>query len=77
MAISEKDYYAMYGFEYDLHKMLQNYTNKVLEDIKAEIKYSEINGLWKPNYKEGFNDGIAKAVEIIVPFFISSSFLMA
>lgn len=38
---------------------------ELLKAIVDELKYSEINGLWKPNYKEGYNDGIAKAVEII------------
>lgn len=34
-------------------------------DIKDELKHCEITGLWKANYREGFNDGIAKAVERI------------
>ena len=40
-----------------------------IKDVMDEIKHSEINGLWKPNYKEGFNDGIAKAVEVIKKYF--------
>ena len=43
MALSEKDYYAMYGLEYDPQKMLQNYTNamsiKTLEHLKDRIKH--------------------------------------
>ena len=41
MGISEKDYYAMYGLEYDSQKMLQNYSNcmsiKTLENLKARL----------------------------------------
>lgn len=38
---------------------------ELLKAIVDELKHSEINGLWKPNYKEGFNDGIAKAVKVV------------
>ena len=41
---------------------------ELLKVIVDELKHSEITGLWKPNYKEGFNDGITKAVEVISKF---------
>lgn len=38
---------------------------ELLQTIIEELKHSDIGGLWKPNYKEGFNDGITKAVEVV------------
>lgn len=38
---------------------------KPLNNIIKELKYCKLNGLWKPNYVEGFNDGIAKAIKEI------------
>ena len=34
-------------------------------ELQTELKTCEISGLWKPNYKEGFNDGVAAGVKKI------------
>lgn len=38
---------------------------ELLKEIREEIAHAEIRGIWKANYKEGFNDGIATACDII------------
>ena len=38
---------------------------KNIDRMKTEINQLELNGLWKPNYKEGFNDACYKIVHII------------
>ena len=37
----------------------------MLTDMKDELKHCEITGLWKANYREGFNDGVSKSLDAI------------
>ncbi len=37
----------------------------ILEAIKDELKHTNLSGVWKPNYKEGFNDSVAISVKKI------------
>lgn len=37
----------------------------ILTDMKDELKHCEITGLWKANYREGFNDGVSKSLDAI------------
>lgn len=37
----------------------------MLTDTKDELKHCEITGLWKANYREGFNDGVSKSLDTI------------
>lgn len=37
----------------------------MLTDMKDELKHCEITGLWKANYREGFNDGVSKSLDVI------------
>ena len=53
-------------------KLQADYENRLkadmvamLTDMKDELKHCEITGLWKVNYKEGFNDGVSKSLDVI------------
>lgn len=37
----------------------------MLTDTKDKLKHCEIAGLWKANYREGFNDGVSKSLDAI------------
>ena len=37
----------------------------MLSEVKDTVKHCEITGLWKANYQEGFNDGVAKSLDAI------------
>lgn len=36
-----------------------------IEKAIEEIKHCEVKGLWKPNYKEGFNDAVRECLDIL------------
>ena len=44
---------------------LDNCPLKSTDDMIADINQLELGGLWKPNYKEGFNDACYKIIHII------------
>ena len=37
----------------------------MLTELQDELKYTNLSGLWKPNYAEGFNDSVATSVKKI------------
>lgn len=53
------------SFKKDYENRLKADMVAMLEDIKDELKHCEITGLWKANYREGFNDGVSKSLDAI------------
>lgn len=37
----------------------------MLKELQDELKYTNLSGLWKANYAEGFNDSVATSVKKI------------
>lgn len=37
----------------------------MLTKLQDELKHTNLSGLWKPNYAEGFNDSVATSVKKI------------
>ena len=37
----------------------------MLTELQDELKYTNLSGLWKTNYAEGFNDSVATSVKKI------------
>lgn len=78
MTIDKELFYASHGFEYPV--VARPYTDDMvvrekffteadvvamLLEVKDAVKHCEITGLWKANYQEGFNDGVAKSLDAI------------
>ena len=64
-----------YGLLHGLDNILDNvkpvdvYTKDevitMLAELQDELKYTNLSGLWKTNYAEGFNDSVATSVKKI------------
>jgi hypothetical protein len=78
MAIDKKLFYASHGLEYpvvarpytdDMEVKEKFYTKDeviaMLKELQDELKHTNLSGLWKPNYAEGFNDSVATSVKKI------------
>ena len=78
MAIDKELFYASHGLEYpvvarpytDDMEVKEKFFTKadvvaMLSEVKDAVKHCEITGLWKANYREGFNDGVAKSLDAI------------
>ena len=37
----------------------------MLTELQDELKHTNLSGVWKPNYIEGFNDSVATSVKKI------------
>jgi hypothetical protein len=68
MAISDKEFYATHGIDYNPAKWLQDYTDyalvKMLEDVKNEIELESHDQQYYP-YPNSFLVGLKVAIGII------------
>ena len=78
MAIDKKLFYALHGLEYpvvarpytDDMEVKEKFFTKdeviaMLIELQDELKHTNLSGLWKANYAEGFNDSVATSVKKI------------